>query len=152
MLFFFSGHVAAALPTGEPEMFSSPSHSVDSIDPPRSILSTVFLHVRNPLITPYIRKLQAAIRAGYSRKTAQEQSSRLLSNVMVAAAIEKGMATRSRLDAGEFSMGPGWRDVKATEHEENRHLPHGAARRSARSATPPSPHIFASSNPCRGAK
>ncbi|EAP0944960.1 terminase small subunit [Salmonella enterica] len=30
---------------------------------------------------------QAAIRAGYSRKTAQEQSSRLLSNVMVAQAI-----------------------------------------------------------------
>lgn len=32
---------------------------------------------------------QAAIRAGYSEKTAQEQSSRLLSNVMVAEAIEK---------------------------------------------------------------
>lgn len=31
---------------------------------------------------------QAAIRAGYSKKTAQEQSSRLLSNVMVAAEIE----------------------------------------------------------------
>ncbi len=38
---------------------------------------------------------QAAIRAGYSRKTAQEQSSRLLSNVMVAAAIEKEQAKRS---------------------------------------------------------
>lgn len=32
---------------------------------------------------------QAAIRAGYSAKTAQEQSSRLLSNVMVAAEISK---------------------------------------------------------------
>lgn len=32
---------------------------------------------------------QAAIRAGYSKKTAQEQSSRLLSNVMVAQAIER---------------------------------------------------------------
>ena len=31
---------------------------------------------------------QAAIRAGYSEKTAQEQSSRLLSNVMVSEAIE----------------------------------------------------------------
>jgi len=31
---------------------------------------------------------QAAIRAGYSEKTAQEQGSRLLSNVMVAKAIE----------------------------------------------------------------
>ena len=30
---------------------------------------------------------QAAIRAGYSTRTAQEQSSRLLSNVMVAEAI-----------------------------------------------------------------
>ncbi len=38
---------------------------------------------------------QAAIRAGYSGKTAQEQSSRLLSNVMVAAAIEKERAKRS---------------------------------------------------------
>jgi phage terminase small subunit len=33
---------------------------------------------------------QAAIRAGYSKKTAQEQSSRLLSNVMVSAAVEAG--------------------------------------------------------------
>ena len=31
---------------------------------------------------------QAAIRAGYSEKTAQEQSSRLLSNVMVSQAVE----------------------------------------------------------------
>lgn len=36
---------------------------------------------------------QAAIRAGYSAKTAQEQSSRLLSNAMVAAAITKRRAT-----------------------------------------------------------
>jgi phage terminase small subunit len=34
---------------------------------------------------------QAAIRAGYSAKTAQEQSSRLLSNVMVKAAVEEGL-------------------------------------------------------------
>ena len=38
---------------------------------------------------------QAAIRAGYSRKTAQEQSSRLLSNVMVAAAVATAQAKRS---------------------------------------------------------
>ena len=37
---------------------------------------------------------QAAIRAGYSPKTAQSQSSRLLSNVMVRAAIIDGMAER----------------------------------------------------------
>lgn len=36
---------------------------------------------------------QAAIRAGYSEKTAQEQSSRLLSNVMVSQAIAKGKQT-----------------------------------------------------------
>lgn len=33
---------------------------------------------------------QAAIRAGYSAKTAQEQSSRLLSNVIIAAAVKEG--------------------------------------------------------------
>lgn len=38
---------------------------------------------------------QAAIRAGYSRKTAQEQSSRLLSNVMVRAALDAALAQRS---------------------------------------------------------
>lgn len=39
---------------------------------------------------------QAAIRAGYSVKTAQEQASRLLSNVMVQQAIAKRMAERSK--------------------------------------------------------
>lgn len=39
---------------------------------------------------------QAAIRAGYSPKTAQEQSSRLLSNVMVQQAIGVAMAERSK--------------------------------------------------------
>lgn len=39
---------------------------------------------------------QAAIRAGYSPKTAQEQASRLLSNVMVQEAISKAMAARSK--------------------------------------------------------
>jgi phage terminase small subunit len=38
---------------------------------------------------------QAAIRAGYSAKTAQEQGSRLLSNVMVAAAIEVAQEARA---------------------------------------------------------
>ncbi len=38
---------------------------------------------------------QAAIRAGYSEKTAQEQSSRLLSNVMIANAVSEAMAARS---------------------------------------------------------
>lgn len=39
---------------------------------------------------------QAAIRAGYSPKTAQEQASRMLSNVMVSDAIAKAMAERSK--------------------------------------------------------
>lgn len=39
---------------------------------------------------------QAAIRAGYSPKTAQEQGSRLLSNVMVSNAIARAMADRSK--------------------------------------------------------
>ncbi|TRM53223.1 terminase small subunit [Achromobacter sp. LC458] len=38
---------------------------------------------------------QAAVRAGYSKKTAQEQGSRLLSNVMVGKAIEAAQAKRS---------------------------------------------------------
>ena len=38
---------------------------------------------------------QAAIRAGYSAKTAQEQSSRLLSNVMVQHLIQEGMDKRA---------------------------------------------------------
>ncbi|KAF4559206.1 terminase small subunit [Pseudomonas sp. CES] len=38
---------------------------------------------------------QAAIRAGYSKKTAQVQSARLLSNVMVSAAVAKGMESRA---------------------------------------------------------
>ena len=38
---------------------------------------------------------QAAIRAGYSAKTAQEQGSRLLSNVMVQQFIQKSMDKRS---------------------------------------------------------
>lgn len=39
---------------------------------------------------------QAAIRAGYSVRTAQEQASRLLSNVMIQQAISEHMAERSK--------------------------------------------------------
>ncbi|MCF5397124.1 terminase small subunit, partial [Pseudomonas syringae] len=38
---------------------------------------------------------QAATRAGYSKKTANEQGSRLLANVSVSAAIRQGMNARS---------------------------------------------------------
>jgi phage terminase small subunit len=38
---------------------------------------------------------QAAIRAGYSERTAQEQSSRLLSNAMVKEAVKKAMQEKS---------------------------------------------------------
>src|SRR4051794_41809085 len=39
---------------------------------------------------------QAAIRAGYSARTANEQAARLLANVSVAAAIAEAQAARSR--------------------------------------------------------
>jgi phage terminase small subunit len=39
---------------------------------------------------------QAAIRSGYSRKTAESQGSRLLSNAKVKAAVEEGRAKQSR--------------------------------------------------------
>jgi phage terminase small subunit len=39
---------------------------------------------------------QAAIRAGYSAKTAQEQGSRLLSNVMVASAVQGAIDARAK--------------------------------------------------------
>jgi len=45
---------------------------------------------------------QAAIRAGYSAKTAQEQSSRLLSNVMVAQAISE--ARRKIAQRADFTV------------------------------------------------
>jgi phage terminase small subunit len=54
---------------------------------------------RQRFVEEYLTDLngtQAAIRAGYSVKTAQEQSSRLLSNVMVQEAISKAMAARSK--------------------------------------------------------
>lgn len=47
---------------------------------------------------------QAAIRAGYSQKTAQEQSARLLSNVMVQEYIQelqKGIAKRNKISQDE---------------------------------------------------
>lgn len=42
---------------------------------------------------------QAAIRAGYSAKTAQEQSSRLLSNVMVSRAVAEAQGRREEQQA-----------------------------------------------------
>lgn len=56
-------------------------------------------------VAEYIKDMnatQAAIRAGYSPKTAQEQGSRLLSKVMVRSATEEGLETveaQSRLSA-----------------------------------------------------
>jgi phage terminase small subunit len=50
---------------------------------------------------------QAAIRAGYSKRTAQEQSARLLSNVMVGEAVRKALdakAERTKIDA-DWVMG-----------------------------------------------
>lgn len=47
---------------------------------------------------------QAAIRAGYSKRTAQEQSSRLLSNVMVKTAIERRMREITALAEVDTAM------------------------------------------------
>ena len=55
-------------------------------------------HKQQCFIEEYLIDLnatQAAIRAGYSEKTANEQGSRLLANVNVAAAVEEAMAERS---------------------------------------------------------
>lgn len=49
-------------------------------------------------VDEYLKDLnatQAAIRAGYSQKTANEQGARLLANVSVRSAIEKGKSERS---------------------------------------------------------
>lgn len=54
----------------------------------------VLLFVKEYLID--LNGLQAAIRAGYSEKTAGQQASRLLTNVKVQALIEAGMAERSK--------------------------------------------------------
>ena len=49
---------------------------------------------------------QAAIRAGYSKKTAQEQGSRLLSNVMVSSAIQEAQQEAlKRLDMSKDDVG-----------------------------------------------
>ena len=49
---------------------------------------------------------QAAIRAGYSAKTAQEQGSRLLSNVMVSSAIQEAQQEAlKRLDMSKDDVG-----------------------------------------------
>ena len=64
---------------------------------------------------------QAAIRAGYSEKTAQTQSSRLLSNVMVSAAVEAGAATQhAQLDLTAQKvlselLGVGYAEVASTD-------------------------------------
>lgn len=65
-------------------------------------------HALNPrharFVAEYLVDLnatQAAIRAGYSRKTANEQGARLLANVSVAAAIAAG--TARHLDRAELS-------------------------------------------------
>lgn len=55
-------------------------------------------------VAEYLKDLnatQAAIRTGYSPKTAQEQGSRLLSNAMIAQAVSDGAA--KRLDRAELT-------------------------------------------------
>ena len=68
---------------------------------------------------------QAAIRAGYSAKTAQEQSSRLLSNVMVQEVIQAAQDKRAiklELDA-DWVLGKIKTDVLRNSDEENYNSP-----------------------------
>lgn len=62
---------------------------------------------------------QAAIRAGYSEKTAQEQGSRLLSNVMIQAALEERreeIAALAKLDAAWVIKQ--WMQIATADHNE----------------------------------
>jgi phage terminase small subunit len=64
-------------------------------------------------ITEYLvdfNATQAAIRAGYSERTAQEQGSRLLSNVMVQEAIVE--ARKGRIERVEWTADEILRDLK----------------------------------------
>ncbi len=64
---------------------------------------------------------QAAIRAGYSEKTAQQTSSRLLLNVVVSAAVDAGAATQhAQLDLTAEKvltelLGVGYAEVDTTD-------------------------------------
>lgn len=56
-------------------------------------------HKQQAFVDEYLIDLnatQAAIRAGYSKKTANEQGARLLANVSVGAAVQKAMDKRSK--------------------------------------------------------
>lgn len=62
---------------------------------------------------------QAAIRAGYSAKTAQEQGARLLSNAMVKAEIQKGMAEREkRTEITQDKVLRRWWDIATADPNE----------------------------------
>jgi phage terminase small subunit len=62
---------------------------------------------------------QAAIRAGYSERTAQEQASRLLSNVMVQAALRELMADRvKRLEIDADEVVRAWESIATANPNE----------------------------------
>lgn len=73
-------------------------------------------------VEEYVKSLnatQAAISAGYSPKTAQEQSSRLLSNVMVASAIQAHRAevsAEAKIDAADVLRH--WATIATTDPRE----------------------------------
>ena len=88
-----------------------------------SLTNKQSLFVKEYLID--LNATQAAIRAGYSAKTAQEQSSRLLSNVMVQEATQKAQeerAERLELDA-DWVLGKIKTDVLRNSDEENYNSP-----------------------------
>ena len=67
------------------------THATDGAE--RALTAKQAAFAREYLID--LNATQAAIRAGYSAKTAQEQSSRLLSNAIVASAVQAGMDKRA---------------------------------------------------------
>lgn len=81
-----------AAPAAESVSAEAMSSPAVAIPPIANLAPRQALFVQEYLVD--LNATQAAIRAGYSAKTAQEQASRLLSNVMVQAAIGDAMEAR----------------------------------------------------------
>lgn len=80
-------------------MASEPKGKQDLIQEYTEAVASELGHQQELFCQEYIKDLnatQAATRAGYSKKTAQEQSSRLLSNVIIKARVDELLAKRSK--------------------------------------------------------
>lgn len=86
-------------------------------DPETGLTPKQAAFVREYLVD--LNATQAAIRAGYSPRTANEQAARLLVNVSVAAAIEKAMAERSqRTEITQDMVLQRWWDIATADPNE----------------------------------